>query len=144
MTTKLWIVVANASMARIFSLNKHKDLKLVQELSHPDSRKKDTELVSDIPGQFRARGGVARGNFCARTEPRKVQAHHFAQEIADILEHGRKTNLFDFIVLITLPGFQGTLKEHLNDHTLHKIKRVIPKDFHNASEKELLAVIQNK
>jgi protein required for attachment to host cells len=139
---KLWVVVANASMARIFSLNKHKDLKLVKELNHPDSRKKDTELVSDIPGQFRARGGVARGNFCARTEPKKVQVHHFAQEVAETLEHGRKTNLFDFLVLITLPGFQGTLKEHFNNHLLNKIKKVIPKDFHNATEKELMTVLQ--
>src|SRR5262245_58911785 len=117
-----WIIVANSSLARIYSMSNNKNhnpgLSLVKELNHPESRKKGTDLISDVPGRYKARGGANSGSFASNTEPKKNEADHFTQEIAQVLEHGRTANDFDTIILVTSPHFQGLLNKHLNSHLL--------------------------
>ena len=140
METK-WIIVANSSFARIFSMNTFHSLNLIKELNHPDSRKKDTELMSGSLGRYKVRGGAGGGNFSSKTDPKKGEAEHFAKEIADVLEHGRTTHNFDSIILVTPPGFQGLLNKHLNPHVLAKVRKVIGKDYPHMKERELMGII---
>lgn len=131
-----WIVVANASCARIYSKTKgDHQLSLVKELEHPDSRKKASDLVADGKGRYMARAAV--GTYSSRTDPKEVEAEHFAKELADILEHGRTGNDFKALILVASPPFQGMIKEHMSDHLLAQISETIPKDYHAATAKEL-------
>ena len=52
-----WILVANASEAKVYA-NKGigKGLEVIVRLSHPDSRKKTSELVSDRAGHMPGAG----------------------------------------------------------------------------------------
>lgn len=132
-----WIVVANASQARIFSKSKgDHQLSLIQELEHPDSRKKATDLVADGKGRYKARD-EAMGTFSSRTNPKEVEAMHFAIELAELLEHGRNVNDFKSLVLIAAPPFQKMLKDHISDHLQALITNTIAKDYHAATAKEL-------
>lgn len=142
METK-WIIVANSSMARIFSMNTAHKLILIKELNHPESRKKDSELMSGSLGRYKVRGGAGGGNFSSRTDPKKNEVDHLAKQLAELLEHGRTTNNFDHIILITPPAFQGLLNKHFNPHLLAKISKVIPKDYPNLNERELLDVLKD-
>lgn len=132
-----WIVVANASCARIFSKVKgDHQLNLIKELEHPDSRKKAKDLVSDGKGRYMARDSAV-GTYSSRTNPKEVEAEHFAKELADILEHGRKINDFKSLILVASPPFQGMIKDHISDNLLAQISDTIPKDYHAATAKEL-------
>jgi protein required for attachment to host cells len=141
METK-WIIVANASSARIFSMNTVHKLILIKELNHPESRKKDSELMSGSLGRYKVRGGAGGGNFSSRTDPKKSEVDHFAKELAELLEHGRTTNDFDSIILVTPPTFHGLLNKHFTPYLLAKISKVIPKDYPHMNERELLDLLK--
>jgi len=50
-----WILVANASLARLYAnLGPKQGLKLIKELVHPESRMKNADLSSDKAGAFQA------------------------------------------------------------------------------------------
>lgn len=133
----MWIVIANASTARIFAKKKgnHK-LSLIKELEHPESRKKVRELISDGVGRYKARD-VASGTYSRRTNPKEVEADHFANELAKYLEHARSTNDFTKLLLVMPAPFQGKVKHHVSPQLLQKISRTIPKDYHAATAKQL-------
>ncbi|ABX77944.1 host attachment protein [Coxiella burnetii] len=91
---KSWIVVANASKAKIFAVNKIKfltgkhNLELIKEYTHPESRMRDVEIASDRLGHFHAKSRGS-GSFVEQTNPKKYEAESFAREVVNDLESGR-------------------------------------------------------
>lgn len=132
-----WIVIANASSAKIYTkLKGDHQLSLIKEFEHPDSRKKASELMSDGVGRYKARDS-ATGTYSPRTEPKLVEAEHFAKQLADVLEHARKTNDFKSLILVAPSHFQALIKNHISDQLSSQIQETISKDYHDASLKEL-------
>src|SRR5687768_5816685 len=76
----LWVVVCNASIARIYAFTDQDHsvhCQLIHELHHTESRLKTHELISDKPGQYKTREAT-RGAFEERTSPKEVEAEHFS------------------------------------------------------------------
>lgn len=132
-----WILVANASKARIFTVNKPKflsrkeHLKAVHELIHPSSRKKDTEITSDKLGRYK------EGSFVEPTDPKKYEAESFAREIVSILEAGRVANHYDELILVVPAQFRGMMNKHLHVPLEQTIIKIIEKDYTKDSDKDL-------
>lgn len=137
-----WILIANASEAHLYTspkaklLNGSNKLSLVGNFAHPDSRKKATELVSD---RF---GHTLHGTYVESSEPQKVEADHFAQELAEKLEHGRVTNKFDELVIIAPGHFQSLLKHHASHRLSQMIERTVDRDYTHYPQRELVSKIQ--
>lgn len=138
MRDTMWVVIANASTARIFAKKKgnHK-LNLIKELEHPESRKKVRELISDGAGRYNSRGEMVHGAYSRRTNPKEVEADHFANELAKFLDHARSTNDFTKVLLVMPAPFQGMVKHHISSQLLSKISGTISKDYHAATAKQL-------
>ena len=125
MSRTTWVVVANASRARIFvNSGPGKGLQLLKELLHPQSREKGIDLVSDRPNN------PALG-------PKQNEADHFAQEVARELEGGRVNQRFAQLVIIASLPFHGVLNARLNDQVKSFVSHSIEKDYTHALEKEL-------
>jgi len=137
MPDSTWVVIANASTARIYGKNGQSHLSLITEFDHPASRKKARDLTTDGAGRYRARGGLAGGIYSSRTNPKEVEADHFANQLAKFLDHHHKLNDFKKLLLVMAPPFQGLLKNHIGDQLRHTISGEIPKDYHTATAKEL-------
>lgn len=137
-----WVLVANASAAKLYTSEnlRHNHLVLLDEYSHPDSRKKRTELISDRPGSYEGRG-ICHGTFVERSDPKEVEAEHFAQELASKLNSGRNSNSYEKLLLIASPHFQGLLKKHMDAKVSQKVTHVIEKDYTKIPEKALVAYI---
>jgi len=100
-----WIMVANASQAKLFSNSgPHKGLTLIKELLHPESREKTSNLVSDRSG---ANAGTGHGAFLQATDPKHHEAERFAQELTRELEEGRVRNAYDRLILVASAPFMG-------------------------------------
>ena len=131
-----WILVANASLAKLYAnLGPHKGLQLVKELIHPESRQKNSELVSD-----RARattGGGGGGSMQLQTPPKQHEAKVFAQEIAQELYHGRTVNAFKRAIIVAPPAFMGMLNTVIDGPTAQLISERFEKDYTKCSEPEL-------
>ena len=131
-----WILVANASLAKLYAnLGPHKGLQLVKELIHPESRQKNSELVSDRAGAMS--GGGGGGSMQPQTLPKQHEAKVFAQEIAQELYHGRTVNAFKRAIIVAPPAFMGMLNTVIDGPTAQLISERFEKDYTKCSEPEL-------
>lgn len=128
--TKTWVLIADASKARIFAIHKARifqeqnphNLELIGEYTHADSRKKKSELVSDKMGEF------GSGTFDA-SSPKLREAEQFAHELLKFLEIARKEKTFKDLIIVAPPAFMGLLHKHM-PHEIHKLVcQKIEKDY---------------
>ena len=133
-----WVLVANGSEARLFSLN-GKELSLLSEHSHPESREKGAERTSDRPGHYQSdSGGVAHGSFQEPTDPKDFEIEQFARELAQVLDEGRTANRYAHLVIAASPHFHGLLNKHLNDHVSQMVSAHVEKDYTQVDERNLM------
>lgn len=138
---KTWVLIADASTARIFALykaiifkdpNNTKNFELIGEFKHADSRKKGIDLMSDRTGNF------GSGTFVQPTDTKFHEAEHFAQELARYLETSRVESRFKDLILVSPPEFMGLLNKHIH-HALQKlVTQTIEKDYTKLHGRELI------
>ncbi|HUW27816.1 MAG TPA: host attachment protein [Sulfuriferula sp.] len=135
--TTTWIVVANSSLARLYTNNGPKQgLQLIKELSHPESREKASDLVSDRPGHNPGSGN-GHGSFVPATDPKQHEAERFAQELSKELEHGRASNHYERLIMVASSPFIGVLNQRLSGHVRDMVSDTIEKDYTRATPREL-------
>src|SRR5436305_1123553 len=116
MTT--WILVADASRARIFeTAGANQELCEVEALVHPESRKKTSELVNDRPG--RVSRGQARSSMEAHTSPHAVEADRFAHLLAKVLDRGVERREYSSVVIVAPPHFMGLLRSAISNRVFN-------------------------
>ncbi len=134
---RTWILLADAGIARLYeSRGGLTGWTLVREFSHPESRHRASQLLSDKPGRVRQYTGQ-RAAMEPPTPRKKVEADKFARELASALEEGLNKNAFERLVLVTPPAFLGVLREHLAPRVEAKVAEVIEKDYLHLDEQKL-------
>jgi protein required for attachment to host cells len=136
---KKWIVVAESSRARIFSVESRSEpLKEVSDLVNEASRQHGSFLHSDNLGRtFDSNGAGGRHAMEPRLEPKKVETLHFAHDVCDKLEQARKTGQCNDLVIISSPSFLGLMKQTLGAVTQKHITKTISKNLIHKSEAEI-------
>ncbi len=129
-----WVVVANASIARVYERNK--GLHLVTQLEHPESRMKRADLVTDRPGYMQSVGN-GHGSRQPQTDPKTHEAEEFALELAKRLDHERAEGKFNRLVLVASTPFMGMLKQRLSPQTAELVTDTIEKDYTKEPDKEI-------
>ncbi len=138
MTTTLWILVANASEAYLYTapkatlFNGSANLDKLDSFGHPQSRLKGADLASDKLGHS------GHGTYVESAEPKELEAENFAKELAEHLESGRKQNHYNELVIAAPPHFHGLLNKALSDHVKDLLLTHIAKDYTKFSTGDLL------
>lgn len=138
MKTK-WIVLANASATYIYAVNGKNSIdavELITKLEHPESRKKNRELVTDRPGHYQT-NHATRGSYSQHTDPKKIEMDNFAKEVADFLEQSNALGKYQSLIMIAGPNFYGLLMKHLHKPLHELIDKVIEKEIIINNEHEL-------
>ena len=132
-----WVLVANASEARIFGTNKIGEaMECMKEFSHPESREKGSELASDRPGHSQSKG-TGHGAMVESSDPKEYEADRFAGELAQELEKGRTSHAYRKLVVVAGPHFHGLLNKHMNDHVRTMVVNDIQKDLTSCEPRDL-------
>jgi protein required for attachment to host cells len=135
---RTWILLADAGNAKLLQSNKGlSDWALVRELSHPDSRARARQLVTDQPGRVRQSTTGARVGMEPPTPIKKKEAEKFAREIAAALEDGVKQAAFERLILVAPPAFLGILREVQPPAVSGRITHVIDKDYLHLDQPKL-------
>jgi protein required for attachment to host cells len=138
MMNETWILVANASSARLFHDPGHgKEWKLLSEREHPESRAQVHELVEDDRGRAQNSshpGGVA---LEPRTDPKEVEAKRFAHELGRMLEKGADDHEYERLMIVAPPHFLGLLRAELADKVARRVTSSVDKDYHELTGREL-------
>jgi protein required for attachment to host cells len=137
-----WLLVANGSEARLYETEfRPKELVLLQEFNHPESREKGAGLASDKFGHFQGDAGTGastQGSFSEPTDPKEYEIERFAGELVKALEAGRNANSFQHLVIASSPKFHGRLNKKMNAHLSKLVDKHINKDLTSLNERELL------
>ena len=114
--SKPWIVVADQSKARIFTVdNPRGPLQEVEALEHPEGRERIQDLTTDLPGRaFDSSGVGGRHAMGTSVDPRQQEAIRFAKLIAEHVRSGCTQGRCDRLLLVAGPEFLGLLREHLD------------------------------
>jgi protein required for attachment to host cells len=112
--SKLWVVVADQSKARIFTVADPRGALLgVGELEHPEARGREQTLTSDRPGRSFDSKGQGRHAMGSAVEPGKQETIRFARQVADHLQAAHDEGRCDRLLLVAGPPLLGLLRESL-------------------------------
>lgn len=138
-----WILVADASSARLFSAEKiYGDWELIKKFDHPESREKDVDIISDKFGTFPNLGTSGSSAYTEPTDPKEAEEDRFAHQLAAELNLGRTKNYYHKLVLVAPPRFHGRLNKHCDSHVLNLIQKHLEKDFSHLKDHELIPRVQ--
>jgi len=135
----LLAVVADSARARIFDFDKSRRTLLEREdLVHPESRLKAQDMNADHPGSTSDPSGAGRHGVDSRSDPKDVEKHEFAQELAHRISAAVNTQHIDNLILMAEPAFLGELRRALPEKIRHRVVLEIDKDLSNESNEEIL------
>lgn len=118
----VWIVVADASRARLFRAETpHGPLIELEDAAHSASRLQDHELLSDRAGRAVDTQGHHRHGMEAPTDPHDQEAQRFAHELAERLQVHHNAHDFDGLVLVAPPRFLGFLRQALDEQVAKQV-----------------------
>ncbi|MES2191417.1 MAG: host attachment protein [Pseudomonadota bacterium] len=112
-----WILIANASHARLLEHRPGKPLTLLQTFEHPQSRRKAGELGTTKAGHEFGASGFAGAAYYSRVNAKDKEQIRFARELAEMLEQEARQNTFQAVSLFASSPFLGELKQELGDMT---------------------------
>jgi protein required for attachment to host cells len=110
----LWVVVADKSKARIFTV-KDPHGALVDEcvLAHPEAREHEQALTSDRPGRSFDSKGEGRHAMGSSVEPDQQETIRFAKQVSDHVQAAHNDGRCDRLLVVAGPPLLGLLRENL-------------------------------
>jgi protein required for attachment to host cells len=137
-----WLIVANSNVCYFYQyIKKPKKLVLIKKIDHPQSKLKNTALVSDAPGHYKTNTS-ARGVFSPHKEPKEIEHEHFAMEIAKELNLSKSKGEYDELILVSLSHMIGLIQKHLDVYANDCIIKTYKKDYTKFNEAELLKILK--
>jgi protein required for attachment to host cells len=128
--TKLWIVVADAGGARIFSrMEPMESVSALEVLPNPEGRLHTSELVSDQRGQVDKGGRGVMSAMEPHTDPHEEKAIEFARTLCESLEKSAVRGQYDKLSIVAPPHFLGLLRGGLGAASKHRLDRCAAKDL---------------
>jgi protein required for attachment to host cells len=130
----VWVLVADASRARVFAAENRVagELEEVTDHLHPESRLHNRDLVSDRPGRAADRSTEARSSVEEEGAPKDHEAANFARELAGMLAEAAGKGRFEHLVLCAPPTFMGELRDKLDGWVRQRVSLEVTKDLTRA------------
>ncbi|MGB5396383.1 MAG: host attachment protein [Gammaproteobacteria bacterium] len=114
----VWLVVADNSKARIFTMESRKGpITEIKSIVHTEARMHEGDMTSDAPGRSSGRGGAGQHTYQDEVSPKEQENINFARQLANELDNARKKNIFNQLILVAPPEFLGKLRHQLSAQT---------------------------
>jgi protein required for attachment to host cells len=132
----VWVLLANATSGTLYETESiyTGPLTLLKKFSHPESRQKDENLISDSFGNYHEKNSP--GSAFERVAPKKIEGEKFARQLADALYKGYTQHQYKQLFIVAEPHFYGLLKKQL-PKTIHNVSH-LDKEYIDLPEKDLL------
>ncbi len=140
-----WVLVAEASQARIYSRQKkHSSLELVRQFAEPEARAREQDLYSDAPGRAFDSKGAGRHAMEPDHSGKDTLLASFTRTIAEYLEEGRQKHRFDRLVLVAAPRILGVLRQRFSSATQRLVVAEFAKNMGSREVDEIAALIDQR
>jgi len=139
-----WVVVADASRARIFETRAlGRGLREIEDLDNPAGRAHSHDLLADAGGRTYANVGARQGKTEPRSDPVEHEVELFAKRLADRIEQGRVERRFERLCLVAPPRFLGLLREKCCRETGKLVEFELAKDLSRLDAAAIDAHLRN-
>ena len=112
-----WILVANATEARLLQQENASPLVVLHAFHHPEGRLHSSELGDDKAGRELSGHGFGGAAFQPRVPAQRKEHLHFAEELADALEQAAQQGQYASLAIYASSPFLGELKHELGEAT---------------------------
>jgi protein required for attachment to host cells len=135
----VWILVCDAAKGRFFEVRGlDSSWRVLEVLTHEESRSKSRDLVGDRSGQRSSEGASAHHNALApASSPKQVEKGRFIHTLATRLDQAMRAKRFDRWVLVAPPRVAGMLKKELTNELEKHLMATVLEDLNHLSEQEL-------
>ncbi len=131
-----WVVVGDASGARIFKYDmKNEPWKLVETVAG-DGSTKDTG-TRDFGTKASEHKGALHAHGERKNDPKETAERRFAHQLSHVLERGLTEKAFGRLVLVAQARLLGELRENLSRGLLDKVVAEVSKDYVHLAPDEL-------
>jgi protein required for attachment to host cells len=141
-----WIVVADQSRARIFTLHiPDRTAHQLEQFDNPEGRAHNRDLVTDGDGRYFGKGDRHQGN--AATPGESAVEHEvelFAKRLATHLEKCRMEQKFERLRLVAAPKFLGLLRNNLTKEVTKLVEDSVAKDVAGLDDNALAEYLKAK
>ena len=135
---RTWILVADASVARIFEKPpKHDHIDGPPKYTLIGTPLRSSDIRSDRAGRTFDRVGFGRHAKEPVTDPSRVKKSRFAHAIAEKLDSERKREAFNRLILVAPPRFLGDLRKNLAEPVRKLMVAEIAKDLASLPTSEI-------
>ncbi|MDE2401844.1 MAG: host attachment protein [Burkholderiales bacterium] len=135
---KEWILIANASMARLFSRESdHDPLVPLNTFEHVESRLKSSQLGDDRVGHGSSDTRPGGVSFEPRMSPQRKQHLQFAHTLAQRLDEGLNNGECKQVTLYASSPFLGELKGQLSPAAKKALRSAVDIDLTSFGLREL-------
>jgi len=125
-----WILVANGSVARLFSRSGAGDpLVALETIEFPEGRLQAHEMGRDRPGHDRSDNSSSGALLEPHTSLKHKLHERFARQLAERLDDGLADGEYGGLWVIASSPFLGALRSALSDAVLPKVRLSHDADF---------------
>jgi len=143
--SKLWILVADSSRARIFTTESSKaPLVELDGLDHIESRLHEQDLTVDLPGRSYDSIGQGRHDMEPSTGVKEVEANAFAREVAAYLENGVDQQRCNRLVIAAAPAFLGMLRDKISQRIRSIVRYEFDKNFTQLTAQQIRRLLPER
>lgn len=133
-----WILLANASVARLFRRESPTDaLVPLTTMEHPQSRLKGTQLADDRPGHHATDSSPGGNRYEPRADARRKEHQHFAAEIAKHLDTALAAGEFSSLWILASSPFLGEINAQLTPAVSRHVLLAVDTDLTSLGLAEL-------
>ena len=111
--SKLWVIVADQSKARFFTVSDTSTLIEIKDLVQTQARRLEQDLTSDRPGRSFDSKGKGSHAMGTQVEPSKQESIRFAKEVIETVRSAHNEGLCGRIFLVAGPPMLGLLRADL-------------------------------
>jgi len=108
-----WIVIANASRARILQRGRGEPMTVIKIFSHPEGRSKVSDLADDRAGHGSSDHSWGGSAYPPRIDAKRKEHERFATELGAYLERAAEQGTYRSLALLASSPFLGELKAEL-------------------------------
>jgi len=138
--SQLWVVIASPRILHIYSATQNaKEIRLIKELDHPESRLSGIALSPGADGHYR----VTELGFSSSDgkKSKQMENDYLACQLAEELDVGALENQYEKILLFANQQFYTAFQQHGSKEVIAKTM-YIPKDFSHLAVAALPEAIQ--
>lgn len=134
---KVWIVVANKCIARIYHAENVKTLVEHKCFEHAEAHEPARELMSDHLGRATQKGFVGSDTMDVHTSLKAKEATIFARQLSSFLQESFNAGEFEALYIVAKVPFLGFLREVFPPGITKLIKSEINKDLTHMTPAEI-------